>query len=65
MFLQLSPAEAALRGQFGKERYETNVFQRAVQEKFEQLMKNNSVNWQVWTRLNWAFSFITFKRVMI
>ncbi|XP_049444729.1 thymidylate kinase [Epinephelus fuscoguttatus] len=47
MFLQLSPAEAALRGQFGEERYETSVFQRVVQQKFEQLMKDPSVNWQV------------------
>ncbi|CAK6956269.1 thymidylate kinase [Scomber scombrus] len=47
MFLQLSPAEAALRGQFGEERYETSVFQKAVQQKFEQLMKDSSVNWQV------------------
>lgn len=46
MFLQLSPAEAALRGQFGEERYETSAFQRAVQQKFEQLMKDPSVNWQ-------------------
>lgn len=48
MFLQLSPAEAALRGQFGEERYETSVFQKAVQQKFEQLMKDPSVNWRVW-----------------
>ncbi|XP_068599145.1 thymidylate kinase [Brachionichthys hirsutus] len=47
MFLQLSPAEAALRGQFGEERYETGVFQRAVLQKFEQLTKDPSVNWQV------------------
>uniref|UniRef100_A0A3B3DEF5 Thymidylate kinase n=1 Tax=Oryzias melastigma TaxID=30732 RepID=A0A3B3DEF5_ORYME len=47
MFLQLSPAEAALRGQFGNERYETRVFQNAVQQKFELLMKDPSVNWQV------------------
>ncbi|KAM6938940.1 thymidylate kinase [Lycodopsis pacificus] len=47
MFLQLSPAEAALRGQFGEERYETSVFQRVVQQKFEQLRKDPSVNWQV------------------
>lgn len=46
MFLQLSPAEAALRGQFGEERYETSVFQRAVQQKFEHLMKDPSVNWR-------------------
>lgn len=47
MFLQLNPYEAALRGQFGKERYETGVFQGAVQQKFEQLMTDPSVNWQV------------------
>ncbi|XP_040896124.1 thymidylate kinase [Toxotes jaculatrix] len=47
MFLQLSSAEAALRGQFGEERYETSIFQRAVQKKFEQLMKDPTVNWQV------------------
>ncbi|KAK5618177.1 hypothetical protein CRENBAI_021238 [Crenichthys baileyi] len=47
MFLQLNPAEAALRGQFGTERYETSTFQKAVQERFEQLMKDSSVNWEV------------------
>ncbi|XP_034565235.1 thymidylate kinase [Notolabrus celidotus] len=47
MFLQLSPAEAALRGQFGEERYETSTFQKTVQQKFEHLMKDPSVNWQV------------------
>ncbi|XP_046893120.1 thymidylate kinase [Hypomesus transpacificus] len=47
MFLQLNPSDAALRGQFGSERYETSVFQRAVQQKFDQLMKDPSVNWQV------------------
>ncbi|XP_039984911.1 thymidylate kinase [Xiphias gladius] len=47
VFLQLSPSEAALRGQFGEERYETNAFQRKVQQKFEQLMKDPSINWQV------------------
>ncbi|MEQ2228104.1 hypothetical protein ILYODFUR_005349 [Ilyodon furcidens] len=47
MFLQLNPAEAALRGQFGTERYETSAFQKAVHERFEQLMKDSSVNWKV------------------
>ncbi|KAM8888163.1 thymidylate kinase [Synchiropus picturatus] len=47
MFLQLSPAAAAQRGQFGEERYETGGFQRAVQQRFEQLMKDKTVNWQV------------------
>lgn len=47
MFLQLSPAEAASRGQFGAERYETGTFQKIVLQRFEQLMKDSSVNWQV------------------
>lgn len=47
MFLQLSPAEAALRGQYGQERYENSAFQKAVQERFQQLMEDPSVNWQV------------------
>ncbi|KAM9848532.1 thymidylate kinase [Aulostomus maculatus] len=47
MFLQLNPAEAALRGQFGEERYETSAFQRTVQQRFEELMRDPSVNWQV------------------
>ncbi|KAM4628973.1 thymidylate kinase [Polymixia lowei] len=47
MFLQLNPTEAALRGQFGQERYENSAFQREVHCKFEKLMKDPSVNWQV------------------
>ncbi|XP_041913126.1 thymidylate kinase [Alosa sapidissima] len=47
MFLKLSPSEAEGRGEFGTERYETTVFQRTVQSRFEQLMKDHSVNWQV------------------
>lgn len=47
MFLQLSPAEAAQRGQFGIERYETSAFQKVVQQKFQLLMKDPSVNWKV------------------
>nr|XP_020465715.1 thymidylate kinase isoform X1 [Monopterus albus] len=47
LYLQLSPAEAALRGQFGDERYETSAFQKAVKQNFEQLLKDSSVNWQV------------------
>ncbi|XP_061895540.1 thymidylate kinase isoform X3 [Entelurus aequoreus] len=47
VFLQLSPAQAALRGHFGEERYETSVFQRAVQQRFQELMKDPSVNWKV------------------
>ncbi|KAI5628318.1 thymidylate kinase [Silurus asotus] len=47
MFLQLNPNVAAERGEFGTERYETSVFQRTVQQRFEQLMKDTSVNWKV------------------
>ncbi|XP_028259468.1 thymidylate kinase [Parambassis ranga] len=47
MFLKLSPADAALRGQFGEERYETSAFQKVVQQRFDELMKDTSVNWQV------------------
>ncbi|XP_010894738.3 thymidylate kinase isoform X2 [Esox lucius] len=47
MFLNVNPSEAARRGHFGTERYETSVFQRAVQQRFEELMKDSSVNWQV------------------
>ncbi|GAA6067209.1 thymidylate kinase [Tachysurus ichikawai] len=47
MFLQLNPSVAAGRGEFGTERYETSSFQRTVQQRFEQLMKDPSVNWKV------------------
>ncbi|XP_028817268.1 thymidylate kinase [Denticeps clupeoides] len=47
MFLQLPPSVAAARGEFGTERYETSVFQQAVQSKFDQLMEDPTVNWQV------------------
>ncbi|XP_048845695.1 thymidylate kinase [Brienomyrus brachyistius] len=46
LFLKLSPDEAASRGQFGAERYETSDFQQAVQDRFKQLMKDPSLNWQ-------------------
>lgn len=47
MFLQLNPSEAAQRGQFGEERYENSTFQKRVQQRFEELMKDTSVNWKV------------------
>ncbi|XP_034036594.1 thymidylate kinase [Thalassophryne amazonica] len=47
LFLQLSPSEAALRGQFGQERYEDSKFQQEVQNKFVQLMEDPSVKWQI------------------
>ncbi|TNM87700.1 thymidylate kinase [Takifugu flavidus] len=47
LFLQLSPAEAALRGHFGMERYEKSSFQCAVQQQFKHLMEDETVNWKV------------------
>ncbi|XP_061540038.1 thymidylate kinase isoform X2 [Phycodurus eques] len=47
LFLRLSPAEAALRGRYGEERYEDAAFQSAVLERFSQLMDDPSVNWKV------------------
>ncbi|XP_072540175.1 thymidylate kinase [Salminus brasiliensis] len=47
MFLQLNPTVAAERGEFGAERYETSSFQQTVQQKFEQLRKDTSINWKV------------------
>ncbi|KAM9482827.1 thymidylate kinase isoform 1-T2 [Clarias gariepinus] len=47
IFLQLNHSVAAQRGEFGVERYETSAFQRTVQQRFEQLMKDPSVNWKV------------------
>ncbi|XP_060775753.1 thymidylate kinase [Neoarius graeffei] len=47
IFLQLSPSVAAERGEFGMERYETGTFQSIVQQRFEQLMKDPSINWKV------------------
>ena len=47
LFLQLNPSAAAQRGEFGSERYETSSFQQRVEGRFEQLMADASVNWQV------------------
>ncbi|KAG9341565.1 hypothetical protein JZ751_019078 [Albula glossodonta] len=47
LFLQLHPTEAAQRGEFGTERYEVGDFQKIVMQKFELLMKDPSLNWQV------------------
>ncbi|XP_026863569.2 thymidylate kinase isoform X2 [Electrophorus electricus] len=46
LFLQINPALAAQRGEFGTERYETNAFQNKVQQNFEQLRQDPSVNWK-------------------
>ncbi|XP_064186788.1 thymidylate kinase isoform X2 [Anguilla rostrata] len=47
LFLQLHPLDAAQRGQYGSERYESSDFQKVVLQRFEQLMKDKSLNWQV------------------
>ncbi|CAL8310025.1 unnamed protein product [Lota lota] len=47
LFLQLNPSAAAQRGQFGSERYETSSFQQRVEGRFEELMADTTVNWQV------------------
>ncbi|KAI4888992.1 hypothetical protein NFI96_019099 [Prochilodus magdalenae] len=47
MYLQLNPTVAAERGEFGAERYETSAFQQTVEQKFEQLRNDPSVNWKV------------------
>ncbi|ELV12253.1 Thymidylate kinase [Tupaia chinensis] len=47
LFLQLQLADAAARGQFGRERYESGPFQERVLQRFHQLMEDTSVTWKV------------------
>jgi len=47
LFLQLSPEEAAERGNFGNERYENSSFQEKVLQSFHHLMKDKTLNWKV------------------
>ncbi|POI30693.1 hypothetical protein CIB84_005554, partial [Bambusicola thoracicus] len=47
LFLQLSPEEAAARGNFGRERYENGPFQEKVLQSFHHLMKEKTLNWKV------------------
>lgn len=47
LFLQLSPEEAAARGDFGSERYENSLFQEKVLKSFYHLMKDKTLNWKV------------------
>lgn len=47
MFLQLNPNVAANRGEYGNERYETSAFQCTVQQRFQELMQDSSINWKV------------------
>lgn len=44
LFLNISPEQAKLRGYYGEERYEEQLFQQRVQEKFQQLQ---TANWNV------------------
>ncbi|XP_014725898.1 PREDICTED: thymidylate kinase isoform X3 [Sturnus vulgaris] len=46
LFLQLSPEEAAERGNFGHERYETSSFQEKVLQSFCCLMEDKTLNWK-------------------
>ncbi|XP_004597487.2 thymidylate kinase isoform X1 [Ochotona princeps] len=46
LFLQLQLAEAAARGEFGLERYESRAFQEQALEGFQQLMSDTSLNWK-------------------
>ncbi|KAI6063156.1 Thymidylate kinase isoform X1 [Aix galericulata] len=47
LFLQLSPEEAAARGDFGSERYENSLFQEKVLKSFYHLMKDKTLNWKM------------------
>lgn len=47
VFLHLQLAEAAARGEFGHERYENRPFQERALQRFQQLMGDPSLNWQV------------------
>uniref|UniRef100_A0A8I3S409 dTMP kinase n=1 Tax=Canis lupus familiaris TaxID=9615 RepID=A0A8I3S409_CANLF len=47
VFLQLRLAEAATRGEFGRERYEDGKFQERALRRFHQLMADQTVNWKM------------------
>ncbi|XP_030352006.2 thymidylate kinase [Strigops habroptila] len=47
LFLQLSPEEAAKRGNFGSERYENSSFQEKVLQSFYHLMTDKTLNWKL------------------
>lgn len=47
LFLQLQLLDAAARGEFGLERYETGTFQEQVLLCFRQLMSDKNLNWKV------------------
>lgn len=47
VFLQLRLAEAAARGEFGRERYENGNFQERALRCFHELMADKTLNWKV------------------
>lgn len=47
LFLQLHLLDAAARGEFGLERYETGTFQEQVLLCFQELMSDKNLNWKV------------------
>ncbi|XP_027447009.1 thymidylate kinase [Zalophus californianus] len=47
VFLQLRLAEAAVRGEFGRERYESGDFQERALRRFHQLMADETLNWKM------------------
>ncbi|XP_028339418.1 thymidylate kinase isoform X2 [Physeter macrocephalus] len=47
VFLQLQLAEAAVRGEFGRERYESSPFQQRALQRFQQLLGDSSLPWKV------------------
>lgn len=48
IYLNLSESEAAGRGDFGRERYETTEFQQKVKKIFFELKDKDDSNWTVW-----------------
>ncbi|KAM9693418.1 thymidylate kinase isoform 1-T1 [Dama dama] len=46
VFLQLQLAEAAVRGEFGRERYESGPFQQRALQRFQQLLADPSLPWK-------------------
>ncbi|XP_038672077.1 thymidylate kinase isoform X2 [Scyliorhinus canicula] len=46
LFLHLNPSIAMKRGGFGNERYEKLTFQELVLQQFEELMKDESLDWK-------------------
>nr|XP_025744087.1 thymidylate kinase isoform X3 [Callorhinus ursinus] len=52
VFLQLRLAEAAVRGEFGRERYESGDFQERALRRFHQLMADETLNWKFYVASN-------------